>query len=87
MLVMTLLYLAPLSKCYWILSYPFSSCIFSLCRTSRFASFPEYLVLQIKKFTFGVDWVPKKLGKYLYSLMNLVPSYLMTNLSKYFVVL
>lgn len=31
-------------------------------RTSRFASFPEYLVLQIKKFTFGVDWVPKKLG-------------------------
>uniref|UniRef100_A0AAQ4NR18 Ubiquitin carboxyl-terminal hydrolase n=1 Tax=Gasterosteus aculeatus aculeatus TaxID=481459 RepID=A0AAQ4NR18_GASAC len=30
-------------------------------KTSRFSSFPEYLVLQIKKFTFGVDWVPKKL--------------------------
>ncbi|KAJ8278323.1 hypothetical protein GJAV_G00086380 [Gymnothorax javanicus] len=30
-------------------------------KTSRFASFPEYLVLHIKKFTFGVDWVPKKL--------------------------
>ncbi|XP_036377320.1 ubiquitin carboxyl-terminal hydrolase 13 isoform X4 [Megalops cyprinoides] len=30
-------------------------------KTSRFASFPEYLVVQIKKFTFGVDWVPKKL--------------------------
>uniref|UniRef100_A0A3P8ZIA8 Ubiquitin carboxyl-terminal hydrolase n=1 Tax=Esox lucius TaxID=8010 RepID=A0A3P8ZIA8_ESOLU len=30
-------------------------------KTSRFASFPEYLVMQIKKFTFGVDWVPKKL--------------------------
>ncbi|KAF5922184.1 hypothetical protein HPG69_007072 [Diceros bicornis minor] len=29
-------------------------------RTSRFASFPEYLVVQIKKFTFGLDWVPKK---------------------------
>ncbi|XP_040284198.1 ubiquitin carboxyl-terminal hydrolase 13 isoform X2 [Bufo bufo] len=29
--------------------------------TSRFASFPEYLVIQIKKFTFGLDWVPKKL--------------------------
>ncbi|XP_041695924.1 ubiquitin carboxyl-terminal hydrolase 13-like isoform X3 [Coregonus clupeaformis] len=29
-------------------------------KTSRFASFPEYLVVQIKKFTFGVDWVPKK---------------------------
>lgn len=35
-------------------------------RTSRFASFPEYLILQIKKFTFGVDWVPKKLGKAYY---------------------
>ncbi|XP_076135192.1 ubiquitin carboxyl-terminal hydrolase 13 isoform X1 [Alosa pseudoharengus] len=30
-------------------------------KTCRFASFPEYLVVQIKKFTFGVDWVPKKL--------------------------
>lgn len=30
-------------------------------KTSRFTSFPEYLILQIKKFTFGVDWVPKKL--------------------------
>ncbi|XP_015216240.2 ubiquitin carboxyl-terminal hydrolase 13 isoform X2 [Lepisosteus oculatus] len=29
-------------------------------KTSRFASFPLYLVVQIKKFTFGVDWVPKK---------------------------
>lgn len=34
-------------------------------RTSRFASFPEYLVVQIKKFTFGLDWVPKKFGRYL----------------------
>lgn len=33
-----------------------------LPRTSRFASFPEYLVVQIKKFTFGLDWIPKKLG-------------------------
>ncbi|XP_048108870.1 LOW QUALITY PROTEIN: ubiquitin carboxyl-terminal hydrolase 13 [Alosa alosa] len=32
-------------------------------KTCRFASFPEYLVVQIKKFTFGVDWVPKKLGR------------------------
>uniref|UniRef100_A0AAQ5XS70 Ubiquitin carboxyl-terminal hydrolase n=1 Tax=Amphiprion ocellaris TaxID=80972 RepID=A0AAQ5XS70_AMPOC len=30
-------------------------------KTSRFASFPEYLIVQVKKFTFGVDWVPKKL--------------------------
>ncbi|XP_069474777.1 ubiquitin carboxyl-terminal hydrolase 13 isoform X2 [Ambystoma mexicanum] len=30
-------------------------------KTSRFSSFPEYLIVQIKKFTFGLDWVPKKL--------------------------
>uniref|UniRef100_UPI00358F787F ubiquitin carboxyl-terminal hydrolase 5-like isoform X2 n=1 Tax=Myxine glutinosa TaxID=7769 RepID=UPI00358F787F len=30
-------------------------------KTTRFASFPEFLVLQVKKFTFGLDWVPKKL--------------------------
>ncbi|XP_060679120.1 ubiquitin carboxyl-terminal hydrolase 5-like, partial [Hemiscyllium ocellatum] len=30
-------------------------------RKTRFASFPDYLVIQIKKFTFGLDWVPKKL--------------------------
>ncbi|XP_052543302.1 ubiquitin carboxyl-terminal hydrolase 13 isoform X2 [Tympanuchus pallidicinctus] len=30
-------------------------------KTSRFASFPQYLVVQIKKFTFGLDWIPKKL--------------------------
>ncbi|XP_060098543.1 ubiquitin carboxyl-terminal hydrolase 13 isoform X2 [Heteronotia binoei] len=30
-------------------------------KTSRFASFPEYLIVQIKKFTFGLDWIPKKL--------------------------
>ena len=32
-------------------------------RTTRFASFPDHLVIQIKKFTFGLDWVPKKLGR------------------------
>lgn len=32
-------------------------------RTTHFASFPDHLVIQIKKFTFGLDWVPKKLGK------------------------
>lgn len=35
----------------------------SFVRTTRFASFPDHLVIQIKKFTFGLDWVPKKLGK------------------------
>lgn len=35
----------------------------SFIRTTRFASFPDHLVIQIKKFTFGLDWVPKKLGE------------------------
>ncbi|KAJ8409410.1 hypothetical protein AAFF_G00228110 [Aldrovandia affinis] len=30
-------------------------------KTCRFGSFPEYMAIQIKKFTFGVDWTPKKL--------------------------
>uniref|UniRef100_A0A8D0HCN4 Ubiquitin carboxyl-terminal hydrolase n=1 Tax=Sphenodon punctatus TaxID=8508 RepID=A0A8D0HCN4_SPHPU len=34
-------------------------------KTSRFASFPEYLVVQIKKFTFGLDWIPKKLDVFI----------------------
>lgn len=38
------------------------SCV-SFARTTRFASFPDHLVIQIKKFTFGLDWVPKKLGR------------------------
>lgn len=36
----------------------------SFSRTTRFASFPDHLVIQIKKFTFGLDWVPKKLGRH-----------------------
>lgn len=38
----------------------------SFIRTTRFASFPDHLVIQIKKFTFGLDWVPKKLGEQRY---------------------
>jgi len=30
-------------------------------KCSRMTSFPEYLVIQLKKFTVGLDWVPKKL--------------------------
>ena len=33
------------------------------CRTTRLATFPDYLIVQMKKFTLGDDWVPKKLGK------------------------
>ncbi|XP_067851407.1 ubiquitin carboxyl-terminal hydrolase 13 [Heptranchias perlo] len=34
-------------------------------KTTHFASFPEYLVIQVKKFTFGIDWVPKKLDVFI----------------------
>lgn len=43
------------------------SAFVSFARTTRFASFPDHLVIQIKKFTFGLDWVPKKLGEHAHS--------------------
>lgn len=30
-------------------------------RFTRLASFPDYLVIQLKKFTMGQDWTPQKL--------------------------
>nr|CAB3267567.1 ubiquitin carboxyl-terminal hydrolase 5 [Phallusia mammillata] len=30
-------------------------------KRTRFLSFPDYLVVQLKKFTVGEDWIPKKL--------------------------
>ncbi|EDO49878.1 predicted protein, partial [Nematostella vectensis] len=30
-------------------------------KTTRFVTFPDYLMVQMKKFTIGEDWVPKKL--------------------------
>ncbi|XP_072040059.1 ubiquitin carboxyl-terminal hydrolase 5-like isoform X2 [Amphiura filiformis] len=31
------------------------------CKSTRLASFPDFLFIQLKKFTLGDDWVPKKL--------------------------
>ncbi|WAR15202.1 UBP5-like protein [Mya arenaria] len=42
----------------------FSSAINSKCaanKRTRLLSFPDYMVVQLKKFTVGEDWVPKKL--------------------------
>ena len=36
------------------------SCLLS--RTSRFATFPEYLILQMNRFFIGDDWTPQKYG-------------------------
>ncbi|KAJ7379748.1 Ubiquitin carboxyl-terminal hydrolase 5 [Desmophyllum pertusum] len=30
-------------------------------KSTRFATFPDYLMVQMKKFTLGDDWIPKKL--------------------------
>ena len=38
--------------------------LFVFTRSTRLASFPDYLFIQLKKFTLGDDWVPKKLGKF-----------------------
>ena len=32
-------------------------------RTTRFVTFPDYLVVQMKKFSLSDDWTPKKLGE------------------------
>uniref|UniRef100_A0A8C7ZGE7 Ubiquitin carboxyl-terminal hydrolase n=1 Tax=Oryzias sinensis TaxID=183150 RepID=A0A8C7ZGE7_9TELE len=42
-------------------------------KMTRFASFPDHLVIQIKKFTFGLDWVPKKLEKKIKNSLPLHP--------------
>jgi hypothetical protein len=33
-----------------------------LCRTAGFNTFPDYLVLHMRKFVMEAGWVPKKLG-------------------------
>ena len=35
---------------------------FAIHRATRLATFPDYLMVQLKKFTIGDDWVPRKLG-------------------------
>lgn len=37
----------------------------SFLRTTRFATFPDYLMVQLSKFYLGDDWVPKKYGEWL----------------------
>lgn len=42
----------------------FSTAIKDKCtaiKTTRFGTFPDYLMIQLNKFTIGDDWVPRKL--------------------------
>lgn len=39
--------------------------LISFFRITRFSTFPDYLVIQLQKFTISEDWTPKKLGKLL----------------------
>ena len=48
--------------CYW--TNVIIKVCWILCRTTRFATFPDYLMVQMAKFSFGEDWVPKKYGMY-----------------------
>lgn len=32
-----------------------------MCRITRLATFPDYLLIQLKKFTIKEDWTPAKL--------------------------
>lgn len=60
----------PFTACLAALTSPvhiddfFSTAINDKCtaiKTTRFATFPDYLMIQLNKFTIGDDWVPRKL--------------------------
>ncbi|CAF97822.1 unnamed protein product, partial [Tetraodon nigroviridis] len=51
----------PFAACMAALSEPEVLTDFWSSANHPVASFPDHLVIQIKKFTFGLDWVPKKL--------------------------
>ena len=60
----------PFTACLTALTSPvhiedfFSTAINNKCmaiKTTRFATFPDYLMIQLNKFTIGDDWVPRKL--------------------------
>ena len=60
----------PFSDCLTTFAGPvciddfFSTAINDKCtaiKTTRFATFPDYLMIQLNKFTIGDDWVPRKL--------------------------
>ena len=51
-----------MSYCVWVV--PSSSEVDGLTeatKTTRMASFPDYLMVQLNKFTLAADWTPKKL--------------------------
>ena len=50
-------------------------------RTVRFKTFPEYLVVQLRKFTICEDWTPKKLGTSRQSVGNINLNYLSININ------
>lgn len=60
----------PFTACLAALTSPvqiedfYSTAINAKCtaiKTTRFATFPDYLMIQLNKFTIGDDWVPRKL--------------------------
>ena len=45
------------------------------CRSTGFTSFPDYLVLHMRKFVMEAGWVPKKLGIFLVALLLLLHTF------------
>ena len=52
----------PSAQYYWSWNLIKTMFYYNNFRSTRLATFPDYLVVQLKKFTIGDDWVPKKLG-------------------------
>ena len=56
--------------------------LLSFCfRTVRFKTFPDYLVVQLRKFTISEDWTPKKLGTSGRSFGNINLNYLLLKIA------
>lgn len=52
-----------MTKWCWCVVTSIKESEFGFCRSTRLSTFPDYLMVHLKKFTIGDDWVPKKLGK------------------------
>lgn len=60
-IVLRYLSLMPIVKHYSSLSFFLKK---KHCRSGGLTSFPDYLVLHMRKFVMEVGWVPKKLGMF-----------------------
>lgn len=55
-----------------LLNFVFTIHFVDICRTAGLTSFPDYLVLHMRKFVMEAGWVPKKLGIFLIFFLQLL---------------